>query len=76
MVEACIAKAGIIQDPKVGAMTKMGHVVIQTISGLGKITVPTISAALLNQAVYGFEKETIHNEDMNRLGQKALALYK
>jgi hypothetical protein len=31
-----------------------------------------ISAALLDQAVEGLEKDTLFSEDMTRIGQKAL----
>ncbi|KAK6064201.1 hypothetical protein SCUP515_11946 [Seiridium cupressi] len=76
-VEACAAKAGIIEDPNnTPVLTKMGRIIIRTISGLPKITVGVISAALLDQALRGFEKDTITNEDMIRVGERILAARK
>ncbi|KAL2255886.1 hypothetical protein VTK26DRAFT_2532 [Humicola hyalothermophila] len=74
-VEALISKAGVIQDPESSAFRKLGHLVIQAISRLGKVHVPVIAACLLDQALHGFEKDTLWNDDLNRIGQKALAKY-
>nr|QPI71213.1 hypothetical protein [Ovatospora brasiliensis] len=74
-VEALISKAGVIQDPESSLFRKTGHLLIQAISRLGKIHVPVIAACLLDQALHGFEKDTLRNDDLNRIGHKALAKY-
>ncbi|KAK7754646.1 hypothetical protein SLS62_003430 [Diatrype stigma] len=68
-VQACVAKPGIIEDPsKIGALEKVGRIVLRSIVGLFKVNVDIIAAALLNQAVNGFEKDTLQNEDLSRIG--------
>lgn len=42
------------------------------IPGLPHIDLPDVAAALLDQVVNGFEKDTLKNDDMIRIGQKAL----
>ena len=54
-------------------MTKVRHTFIQAIAGIGTVALPVISAALLDQALHGFEKDTMGNDDLNRLGQGAVA---
>jgi hypothetical protein len=43
------------------------------IPGLPHIDLPDIAAALLDQVVCGFEKDTLSNDDLVRIGQRALA---
>lgn len=47
--------------------------VLRTVIGLPKIQLRDMAAALLDQVVNGFEKDTLGNGDMIRIGQKALA---
>lgn len=73
-VEACVAKPGLIDAPgKVGPAMKVLQTVGRTIIGLPKVELSEIAATLLDQAVNGFEKETLLNEDLARIGQKVLA---
>lgn len=43
------------------------------IPGVPKIELRNIAAALLEQAIVGFEKDILSNDDMTRIGQNALA---
>jgi hypothetical protein len=47
--------------------------VVRSIIGLPTVDLSQIAATLLDQAVNGFEKDTLLNEDLVRIGQKALA---
>ncbi|ROV96504.1 hypothetical protein VMCG_07781 [Cytospora schulzeri] len=62
-VEAQVAKSGIIATP---------DRVLPNIPGLPKIELTDIAAALLDQVVNGFEKDTLYSDDMTRIGQKVL----
>lgn len=62
-VQSQIAKSGFINAP--------GKVVPQ-VPGLPTIELQDISAALLDQAIKGFEKDNLFSDDMTRIGQKAL----
>lgn len=73
-MEACIAKPGLIDAPgRTGPIMKAIQTVGRNIIGLPKVEVSEIAATLIDQSVNGFEKETLFNEDLIRLGQKALA---
>jgi len=63
-VQACIVKPGLIDAPGRQRME---------IPGLPHIDLVDIAAALLDQVINGFEKDTLSNADMVRIGQKALA---
>jgi hypothetical protein len=43
------------------------------IPGLPHIDLPDIAAALLDQVIREFEKDTLSNDDLVRIGQRALA---
>lgn len=45
---------------------------IRNVPGLPIIELEDVSAALLDQAVEGFDKDTLLSDDMTRIGQKAL----
>jgi hypothetical protein len=45
----------------------------RSIIGLPLVGVSEIAATLLDQAINGIEKDTLLNEDLIRIGQKALA---
>lgn len=62
-IEANVAKPGFI--------TGSGRQ-IPNVPGLPNIPVADISAALLDQVVNGFEKDTLSNDDMIRIGQNAV----
>lgn len=63
-VESCVAKPGLIDVP--GQERK-------SIPGVPNIYLSEAAAGLLDQAINGFEKDTLGNDDMARIGQKALA---
>ncbi|KAJ5605888.1 hypothetical protein N7510_008669 [Penicillium lagena] len=62
-VQSCVAKPGLIDAP--GRETR-------EIPGLPHIDLARIAAALLDQAMNGFEKNTLSNDDLVRIGQKVL----
>ncbi|KAJ4419623.1 hypothetical protein N0V82_004818 [Gnomoniopsis sp. IMI 355080] len=64
VVQACIAKSGFVNAPGLTA---------PNVPGLPTIELETIAAALLAQAMNGFEKDTLFSDDMTRIGGKALA---
>ena len=45
---------------------------LNIVMGLPKIDVGEISAAMINEVMHGFEKDTLENADLVRLGQQAL----
>lgn len=58
-VQSCVVKPGLIDAP--GAEKR-------EIPGLPHIDLPDIAAALLEQVVSGFEKDTLSNDDLVRIG--------
>lgn len=71
-VELCVAKPGIITGHSRGLMSVMTGV----LTGLGivkKVPIQELVAAMLQQVRDGFQKEPLENDDLIRLGQKALA---
>ncbi|KUI71434.1 hypothetical protein VM1G_07009 [Cytospora mali] len=63
-VQSQVAKPGLIAAP--------GRV-LPTIPGLPQIELSDIAAALLDQVVNGFGKDTLSNDEMTEIGQKMLA---
>lgn len=63
-VQSCVVKPGLIDAPGTEK---------REIPGLPHIDLPAIAAALLNQVIHGFEKDTLSNDDLVRIGQRALA---
>lgn len=73
-VQACISKPGLIDAPgKTGPVMSVVQTIGRSIIGLPKVQVTEIAATLIDQAVNGIEKETLLNDDLIRIGQKALA---
>jgi len=64
-VQSCVAKPGLIDHPSRER---------KEIPGVPHIELVDIAAALLNQISNGFEKDTLSNNDMIRIGQKVLVL--
>ncbi|KAJ0120089.1 nucleoside-diphosphate-sugar epimerase [Diaporthe amygdali] len=62
-VQSCITKSGFIKGP--------GKVVPE-VPGLPLVELQDITAAILDQVINGFEKDTLSNDDLVRIGQKAL----
>ncbi|KAI1375089.1 hypothetical protein F4677DRAFT_423143 [Hypoxylon crocopeplum] len=63
-VQSCIAKPGLVDTP---GQEK------RSMPGVPNVDLPEVAAALLNQVVNGFEKDTLKNDDLIRIGRKALA---
>lgn len=73
-VDACVVKPGLIDMPgRTGLMMRAVQTVGRSIIGLPTVDVSEIAAALLDQAIKGFEKDTLLNEDLVRIGQRVLA---
>ncbi|GAW19355.1 hypothetical protein ANO14919_088410 [Xylariales sp. No.14919] len=73
-VEACVAKPGLIEDPKDPRFwTKTAKNYGRMLFGIPKVSVQEIAAALIDQTVNGIDKDTLENEDLVRIGAKALA---
>ncbi|KAK9259809.1 hypothetical protein V1519DRAFT_432132 [Lipomyces tetrasporus] len=73
-VEAAVAKPGLIDAPgkmsmAMNALSTIGRSII----GLPKVDVHEVAATLIDQAINGIEKDTLLNDDLIRIGQKALA---
>ncbi|KAJ5218112.1 uncharacterized protein N7498_000211 [Penicillium cinerascens] len=62
-VQSAVVKPGLIDSPERET---------REIPGLPHIDLPVIAAALLDQVTNGFEKDTLSNADLVRIGQKAL----
>ena len=72
-VQVGVAKPGVIVDPKVDALIKVGRMALRSIMGFYKVSLGTIAAALPNQAISSFEKDMLQNRDLVRIGTNALA---
>ena len=70
-LEACVAKPGLISAA--GQYLKsMLHTVLNIVMSLPKVDVGEISAAMIQEVMSGFEKETLENADLVRIGRLAL----
>ncbi|KAK9241494.1 hypothetical protein V1506DRAFT_517969 [Lipomyces tetrasporus] len=72
-VEAAVAKPRLIDAPgkmsmAMNALSTIGRSII----GLPKVDVHEVAATLIDQAINGIEKDTLLNDDLIRIGQKAL----
>ncbi|PHH89655.1 hypothetical protein CDD83_5573 [Cordyceps sp. RAO-2017] len=73
-LQVAVAKPGLIDGPgRAGPVMKAAQTVGRTIIGLPEVKVGQIAAALLDQAVNGIETDTLENDDLVRIGSKALA---
>lgn len=76
-VEACIARPGVIANSTTWSRALVVNL-FRIINRFGR-TLPNIqrselAAAVLNQVMDGFEKETLLNADLVRLGRRELKL--
>jgi hypothetical protein len=62
-VESGIVKPGLIDAP--GKEKR-------TVPGVPNVNLSDVAAAMLDQVVHGFEKDTLRNDDLTRIGQNAL----
>ncbi|KAF4628527.1 hypothetical protein G7Y89_g9630 [Cudoniella acicularis] len=73
-IEAWVAKPGLINVPGQDSYTaSIGKAILCAVVDLPKVDVSQMAACLINQAVEGFEKETLPNGDLVRIGETALA---
>lgn len=69
-----IAKPGLIVGPDHLLLTLQRGIL--GLAGVPSIRLSEVAAALLDQVVNGFDKDTLVNEDLVRIGQAALAAQK
>lgn len=62
-IQSCVTKSGFINAP--------GRL-MPNVPGLPLVELQDITAAMLDQIVNGFEKDTLSNDDLVRIGKKAL----
>ncbi|ORY12195.1 hypothetical protein BCR34DRAFT_600761 [Clohesyomyces aquaticus] len=70
--EAQIVKPGIIDGPGRGMLVRAALAATAALGGISKVHVSEIAACLLDQAINGFEKETLENADLIRIAKKNL----
>ncbi|EXJ57465.1 hypothetical protein A1O7_07813 [Cladophialophora yegresii CBS 114405] len=70
-VEVTVAKPGLILEPG-NVLHWLKSWLLWAVVSLPSITVVEIAAAMLDQVMNGFEKDPLLNEDLVRIGQKAL----
>lgn len=70
-MEVCVAKPGLITAPGQYLKT-IGATVLNVVGVVPNINVSEVSAAMLQQVVEGWEKETLENADLVRIGRQAL----
>ncbi|RCI08057.1 hypothetical protein L249_7861 [Ophiocordyceps polyrhachis-furcata BCC 54312] len=74
-LQVAVAKPGLIHVPdSTGQLMRALQFVGCALIGLPQITITDIAAALLDQAVNGINQETLDNENLARIGQKALTV--
>jgi len=72
-LEACVAKPGVIIGP--GQILKwVGAIVLKYAMSVPNVTVAEISAAMLSEIINGFQKETLENDDLVRIGREAATI--
>lgn len=69
-VDVGVAKPGIIVKPGL-SLASIAATMGSAFSVLSTVGLEECAAAMLDQAVNGFEKETMLNEDLKRIGQGA-----
>ncbi|KAJ5948603.1 hypothetical protein N7454_001910 [Penicillium verhagenii] len=70
--QVCIAQPGVVTNSKTwprAVLASLFSVVNVFTRAIPNITRSELSAAALNQAIYGFDKETLLNNDLIRIGQ-------
>lgn len=70
-VEVCIAQPGVIANSTTWSRALVANI-FRVINLIGRPFPNIHRSALLNQAVNGFEKETLLNADLVRIGHEAL----
>ncbi|KAJ4269765.1 hypothetical protein NW762_001433 [Fusarium torreyae] len=71
-MQVLVTKQGSVNDPDMGVVKHALKMLTHTFSSVPTIGRPEMTAALLDQAVNGFEKDTLTNAEMVAIGKKAL----
>lgn len=74
-IEVCVARPGLVISSATwarAAMASMFSAVNFFTRAIPNVAVDELSTAVLDQVIAGFEKETLSNADLVRLGQAAL----
>ncbi|PFH62641.1 hypothetical protein XA68_12715 [Ophiocordyceps unilateralis] len=72
-LQVVVVKPGLIQVPEsTGPLMRALQLFGCTLIGLPQVTIADTAAALLDQAVNGIAQETLDNDEVARIGQKAL----
>ncbi|KAF5021923.1 hypothetical protein F66182_6026 [Fusarium sp. NRRL 66182] len=71
-MQACVAKPGLISPPDLGILKKASRTLMSSLFGFPLIDKTEMAAALLDQAVNGFAKDTLTNGELAEIGRKAL----
>lgn len=74
-IEICVARPGLVMSSATwtrAAMASVFSAVNFFTRAIPNVGVDALSAAVLDQVIAGFEKETLSNADLVRLGQAAL----
>lgn len=71
-MEACVVKPGLV-DGETGRIVRGLQTVGCYMINMPRVEVSDLAAALLQQVVEGFDSDALLNEDLVRIGQKALA---
>ena len=70
-LEACVTKPGFITASGQYLKTMLATV-LKIVMSLPNVDVGEISAAMIHEVIHGFEKETLENADLVRIGRQAL----
>ncbi|KAF4970068.1 hypothetical protein FSARC_2814 [Fusarium sarcochroum] len=71
-MQVLITKQGSVNDPGMGVVKHAFKMLTHTIVNVPTIGRPEMTAALLDQAVNGFEKDTLMNAELVAIGKKAM----
>ena len=72
-IEVCSAKPGIVTGSHLSGMKGLFSGLLVSVGIVSKVGIQELAAAMLQQVQVGFEKEPLENDDLIRIGQKALA---
>ncbi|KAF4999580.1 hypothetical protein FGRMN_2328 [Fusarium graminum] len=71
-MQVLVTKPGLIDDPAMGVIKHASRFFSHVIIGIPSIGKPEMMAAVLDQAVNGFGKDTLSNAELIEIGKKAL----
>lgn len=72
-MEVCVAKPGLITGPGL-YLKNIGATLIKFMTSVPNVDVTEVSAAMLHEVMHGFEKEPLQNDDLVRIGRRALKM--